>query len=71
MTMDCQLQPTDIPTNDVGMDFGWHPDVYLKLVGDSESALDFANAEKQYMTSGLDGKLKYVASRSPLAICLD
>ncbi len=70
MTMDCQLQPTDIPTNDVGMDFGWHPDVYPKLVGDSGSALDFANAEKQYMTSGVDGKLKYVASRSLLAIYL-
>lgn len=56
--MDCQLQPTDIPTNDVGMDFGWYPDVYPKLVGDSESALHLANANKQYMPSGLDGETK-------------
>lgn len=68
--MDCQLQPTDTRTNDVGMDFGWHPDVYSKLVGDHESALDFTESGKQYMPSSLDGKYKYVASRSPLAIRL-
>lgn len=70
MTMDCQLQPADMPANDVGMDFGWHPDVYSKLVGDSETALSFAEGGKQYMPSGLDEKLKYVAARSPVAMYL-
>jgi len=31
--MDCQLQLTSVPTYDVGMDFGWNPDVYSKLGG--------------------------------------
>jgi hypothetical protein len=54
MTMECQLRPTDVPTTDYGMDFGWHPDVYSKLIGNPEFTTNATSAGIQCMTSGLD-----------------
>jgi hypothetical protein len=58
MTMDCQSRPTDIPTTDYGMDFGWHPDVYSKLIGGAQFTSHAADAGMQCMTSDLDGSSK-------------
>lgn len=38
--MDFQLRPTELPTPDLGMGFGWQPDVYNKFIGNSRYALD-------------------------------
>jgi hypothetical protein len=54
--MDCQLQPTDVSTTDFGMDFGWHPNVYSKLIGNSQFAMNATNIGLPCMPSSLDEK---------------
>jgi hypothetical protein len=58
MTMECQLRPTDVPTIEYGMDFGWHPDVYSKLIGNGEFTSNATSAGMQCMTSVLDVSTK-------------
>ncbi|KAM0706153.1 hypothetical protein Q7P35_006702 [Cladosporium inversicolor] len=38
--MEFQLRPTEPSTPDLGMDFGWQPDVYNKFIGNSNYAMD-------------------------------
>lgn len=56
--MDCQLQSTDVSSDDVGMDFGWHTDVYSKTIGGSWSAMNTPLTGLQCMSSGIDFKPK-------------
>lgn len=56
--MDCELQTADLSTEDFSMDFGWHPDIYSKLIGNSEYMMRAANAEVQQNSGGMDQKSK-------------
>jgi hypothetical protein len=56
--MEFQMRPTDLPPADVGMDFGWQPDVYNKFIGNSQYALDSQNTSMHVMPANLNAKPK-------------
>lgn len=55
--MDFQMRPIDLPTPDLGMDFGWQSDVYHKFTGNSQYALDASN-KSVHVPNDLDMKPK-------------
>lgn len=54
--MDFQTRPTDLPTPDLGMDFGWQPDVYSKFIGNSHYSMDSQNTGVNDMPDQLNAK---------------
>lgn len=54
------MRPTDLPPADVGMEFGWKPDVYNKFIGISQYALDPQNTSMHDMPAHPNVKPKYV-----------
>lgn len=55
--MECQTQSA-IPSNDLGMGSGWHPEAFSTLNGSPEYNVDAANAGMQFMPDYLDVNAK-------------
>lgn len=52
--MDYQPDTSNTATNNLGMDFGWHPDVYSERLGHDQCAIDAANAITQPISGDQD-----------------
>jgi hypothetical protein len=54
--MEFQQRHTDLPAPDLGMGFGWQPDVYSKFMDNSHYPMDAPSTSMSGMPDQLDVK---------------